>query len=115
MSWPRTEAEVPALRDAIGGVYSAYAEMSRAAMTDGRSAAGSKSSSPRHRGDTASATVCIGATPRRVQGGSHRNEVAEAMAWLIMMNGGPGTVWGPRAFAAFEEYAAADPRERAEL
>jgi len=32
------------------------------------------------------------------------------MGVVIMMNGGPGTVWGPRAFAAFEEYAAADPR-----
>ena len=27
------------------------------------------------------------------------------MGVVIMMNGGPGTVWGPRAFAAFEEYA----------
>jgi hypothetical protein len=23
----------------------------------------------------------------------------------IMMNGGPGTVWGPRALAAFHEFA----------
>ena len=27
------------------------------------------------------------------------------MGVVIMMNGGPGTVWGPRAFAAFQEYA----------
>jgi hypothetical protein len=32
--------------------------------------------------------------------------VAEAMGVAILMNGGPGTVWGPRAFAAFEEFAA---------
>ena len=28
-----------------------------------------------------------------------------AMGVVILMNGGPGTVWGPRAYAAFEEYA----------
>jgi hypothetical protein len=32
--------------------------------------------------------------------------VAEALGVAIMMNGGPGTVWGPRAYAAFQEYAA---------
>jgi hypothetical protein len=26
---------------------------------------------------------------------------------VILMNGGPGTVWGPRALAAFDEFAAA--------
>ena len=34
-------------------------------------------------------------------------EVAEAMGVAIAMNGGPGTVWAPRAYAAFEEFAAA--------
>jgi len=28
------------------------------------------------------------------------------MGVAIVMNGGPGTVWGPRAYAAFEEFAA---------
>ncbi|MGH9115743.1 MAG: hypothetical protein ACRDWW_07925, partial [Acidimicrobiales bacterium] len=32
-------------------------------------------------------------------------EVAEAMGVAIMMNGGPGTVWGPRALTAFKEVA----------
>ncbi len=34
-------------------------------------------------------------------------EVAEALGVAILMNGGPGTVWAPRALAAFEEYASA--------
>jgi hypothetical protein len=33
--------------------------------------------------------------------------VAEAMGVVILMNGGPGTVYGPRVLAAFDEYAAA--------
>jgi alkylhydroperoxidase/carboxymuconolactone decarboxylase family protein YurZ len=37
--------------------------------------------------------------------GATAAEVAEAMGVAILMNGGPGTVWGPRAYAAFEEFA----------
>lgn len=32
-------------------------------------------------------------------------EVAEAMGVVVLMNGGPGTVWGPRALAAYREFA----------
>jgi hypothetical protein len=31
--------------------------------------------------------------------------VAEAMGVVVMMNGGPGTVWGPRAAAAHREFS----------
>jgi hypothetical protein len=34
-------------------------------------------------------------------------EVAEAMAVVVLMNGGPGTVWGPRSLDAYREFAAA--------
>ena len=34
------------------------------------------------------------------------SRVAEAMGVVIMLNGGPGTVWGPRALAAYREFAA---------
>lgn len=33
-------------------------------------------------------------------------EVAEAIGVAILMTGGPATVYGPRAFAAFKEFAA---------
>lgn len=33
-------------------------------------------------------------------------EVSEAIGVAVLMNGGPATVYGPRAFAAFKEYAA---------
>ena len=39
------------------------------------------------------------------QAGPHVGLVAEALGVAIMMNGGPGTVHAPRAFAAFEEFA----------
>jgi AhpD family alkylhydroperoxidase len=40
-----------------------------------------------------------------VRRGATAQEVAETMGVAIVMNGGPGTVWGPRAYAAFEEFA----------
>ena len=38
--------------------------------------------------------------------GTTDQEVAEALGVTIAMNGGPGTVWAPRARAAFQEFAA---------
>jgi alkylhydroperoxidase/carboxymuconolactone decarboxylase family protein YurZ len=32
-----------------------------------------------------------------------RQQLAEAIGVAIAMNGGPGTVWGPRALRAFDE------------
>src|SRR5262249_58248130 len=50
---------------------------------------------------------CVTAHARAaVRQGVTAAEVAEAMGVAILMNGGPGTVWGPRAYAAFEEVAA---------
>jgi AhpD family alkylhydroperoxidase len=40
----------------------------------------------------------LGATP---------DEVAEALGVALLMDGGPATVYGPRAFAAYKEFAAA--------
>lgn len=36
--------------------------------------------------------------------GATEAEVAEAIGVAILMNGGPATVWGPRALAAFQEH-----------
>ena len=41
--------------------------------------------------------------------GASRQEVAEMIGVAISMNGGPGTVWGPRALAAFDEFSAQEP------
>ena len=93
-----------ALRDAIGGVYSGYAEMSRAAMSDGALTGRMKELIALAIAATRECDGCIGAHARGAQrAGATAGEVAEAMGVVIMMNGGPGTVWGPRAFAAFED------------
>ena len=43
------------------------------------------------------------------QQGATSQEVAEMLGVTVLMNGGPATVWGPRAYSAFEEWASAAP------
>ncbi len=38
--------------------------------------------------------------------GATTEEVAEMIGVAVSMNGGPGTVWGARALAAFNEFSA---------
>jgi AhpD family alkylhydroperoxidase len=38
--------------------------------------------------------------------GASRTEVVEMIGVAISMNGGPGTVWGPRALEAFDQFSA---------
>lgn len=53
---------------------------------------------------------CDGCIASHARGAAKQNateaEVAEAIGVAVLMTGGPATVYGPRAFAAFKEYAA---------
>ena len=55
------------------------------------------------------AKQCDGCIASHARGAARRgatvDEVAEALGVAIVMNGGPGTVYAPRAFAAFQEFA----------
>ena len=52
---------------------------------------------------------CIAAHARgAARRGATESEVAETIGVAILMNGGPATVYGPRAFAAFKDFVA-DP------
>lgn len=37
--------------------------------------------------------------------GATEEEVAEALGVALLMNGGPASVWAPRAFAAYREFS----------
>ena len=108
------------LRAAIPEVYAGYAALHGAAMGDGALPAPMKELIALAIAATRECDGCIAAHARSAvrQGvtaharsamrqGVTAAEVAEAMGVVILMNGGPGTVWGPRAYAAFEEFAAA--------
>jgi len=94
------------LRREIPGVYAGYAAIHRAVMVDG-------ALTPRVKELIALAVAvtreCDGCVIAHAQGAARQRataaEVAEAMGVAILLNGGPGTVWGPRALAAFKEAA----------
>lgn len=99
------------LRELIPDVYAAYAAQHKAAV-------GNDAELPSRIREIIALAIavtkqcdgCIAAHARgAARAGATTEEVAEAIGVAILMHGGPGTVWGPRAFAAFEEFAG-EPR-----
>ncbi len=102
----REELRQPALelRGLVPEVLKGYAEMARAAMAPGELDAANKELIALAIAATRECDGCLVSHARAaVRAGATRQQVAEAMGVVIMMNGGPGTVWGPRALRAFDE------------
>ena len=94
-----------ALREAIPGVMSASSALGAAAMADGALSAKTKELIALAISITRECDGCIAAHARgAARRGATTEEVAEMIGVAISMNGGPGTVWGPRALAAFQEF-----------
>lgn len=97
---------VRALRDQIPEVFTGYGAMSAAVFSDGALDAKTKELIALA---IAVAKQCDGCIASHARGAAHRGatgeEVAEALGVAILMDGGPGTVHAPRAFAAFEQFA----------
>jgi AhpD family alkylhydroperoxidase len=100
------------LRRSIPEVYSGYAAMHGAALAPGSLDTRTKELIALAIAVTKECDGCITAHARgAAQAGASDAEVAEALGVAILMNGGPGTVYGPRAFAAFRELAGARPTQ----
>jgi AhpD family alkylhydroperoxidase len=94
------------LREHIPDVIGAYADMQRAVMTDGALSAKTKELIALAVAVTRECDGCIASHARgAARRGASEVEVAEALGVTVLMNGGPGTVWAPRALAAFRELA----------
>jgi AhpD family alkylhydroperoxidase len=94
------------LRAAIPEVYSGYVRMSAGAMADGALTGKAKELIALAIAVTRECDGCIAAHARGAASkGATAQEAAEAIGVAIMMNGGPGTVWGPRAYDTFREFA----------
>ncbi len=99
------------LRELIPGVYAGHAATQRAVMSDGALTPKVKELIALAIAATRECDGCIAAHGRGAAiRGATEAEVAEAMGVVILLNGGPGTVWGPRALSAFKEFRAAEPR-----
>lgn len=106
----RAELRQPALdlRGLIPEVMKGYAEMSRASMAEGDLSAATKELLATVIAITRECDGCIVSHTRgAARQGVTRQQLAEAIGVAIMMNGGPGTVWGPRALRSFDESVAA--------
>jgi len=98
------------LREAIPDVIAGFGELHRAAMGDGALSAKVKELIGLAIAITRECDGCIVAHARGAfRRGASDAEVAEMIGVAIVMNGGPATVWGPRALAAYREAAAGSP------
>src|SRR5438477_6157669 len=94
------------LRRAIPDVYRGFGELHKAALAPGALDVRTKELMA-----FAIAVVerCDGCIASHAQGaaraGASRQEAAEAIGVAVLMSGGPATIYGPRAFDAFCEFA----------
>lgn len=94
------------LRAAIPEVYKGYIALSAAAMAPGKLDAKTKELIALAISVTLRCDGCIAAHGRgAARAGATREEAAEAIGVALLLNGGPATVYGPRAFDAFCEFA----------
>ena len=95
-----------ALSKAIPGVMTGYHALHNAAFAEGTLSVKTKELIALAISITRECDGCIAAHGRNLaRRGATLEEVAEMIGVAISMNGGPGTVWGPRALAAYQEFA----------
>ena len=103
----RDELRVPTreLRHAIPQVYAGYKELHDSALSAGALDARTKELIAMAIAIRKECDGCIAAHAHAaVQHGATPQEAAEAIGVTFLMNGGPATVYGARAFAAFREF-----------
>ena len=94
------------LSDAVPGVMAGYNAMHTAAMAEGALTMRVKELIALAIAVTRECDGCISSHARgAARRGATVEEVTEMIGVAILLNGGPGTVWGSRALAAFHEYA----------
>src|SRR4029079_1265640 len=97
-----------ALRDAGPDVWAGFGQLHRAAVADGPLPAGVKELMARAIAVVKQCDGCIAyhakAAARR---GATPEEVAEALGVALLMDGGTASVYGPRAWEAYREFASA--------
>lgn len=93
------------LRHAIPQVYAGYKELHDAAMAPGVLDAKTKELIALAIAVSKECDGCIAAHAHAaVRHGASEQEAAEAIGVTFMMNGGPATVYGARAFSAVQEF-----------
>lgn len=95
------------LRRLIPEVYEGFVHTHQAALGPGVLDTKTKELMALAIGVTQQCDGCIASHARgAARAGATTEEVAETLGVTILMNGGPSTVYGPRALAAFEDFQA---------
>jgi alkylhydroperoxidase AhpD family core domain len=95
------------LRHMIPDVYRGFAALHDAALVDGALDTKTKELIALAIAVSSECDGCIAAHAHAaVRQGATLEEAAEAIGVTILMNGGPATIYGPRAYAAFSEFHA---------
>ena len=94
------------LRSAIPETWAGFGELHRSAMADGALPSRIKELMALIIGVVEHCDGCVAYHARAAAAaGATEAEVAEALGVALLMNGGPASVWAPRAFAAYREFA----------
>lgn len=94
------------LRRAIPDVYKGFSELHKAAFTAGELDVKTKELIALAIGVVEGCDGCIASHAHAAfKAGATRQEAAEAIGVTFLMNGGPATIYGPRAYSAFCEFA----------
>ncbi|KMV23402.1 carboxymuconolactone decarboxylase family protein [Mycobacterium heckeshornense] len=95
-----------ALRQMIPEVYRGFAELSNAALESGALERKVKELIAMAIGVVHGCDGCIASHARgAARAGATKQEAAEAIGVSILMHGGPATIYGARAYAAFCEFS----------
>ncbi|MDA8277984.1 MAG: carboxymuconolactone decarboxylase family protein [Actinomycetota bacterium] len=96
---------VKELRSMTGETWTAFANLNRAALADGEIGGAQKELIALAIAITRECDGCIASHAKgAARKGATQQQVAEMIGVAILMNGGPATVYGPRAYSAFVEF-----------
>ena len=94
------------LRRAVPEVYAGFRELHAAAFAPGALDGRTKELIAMAIGVVEGCDGCIASHAQAAaRAGASRQEAAEAIGVTFLMKGGPATIYGPRAYAAFCEFA----------
>ncbi len=97
------------LRAAMPEAYSAFGALHQATTGDGAISAKTKELIALAISVVKQCDGCIATHAKAVAAqGATAEEVADALGVALLMDGGPATVYGPRAWEAFHEFAGID-------
>ncbi|PCJ65734.1 MAG: alkylhydroperoxidase [Candidatus Hydrogenedentota bacterium] len=100
-------AEYTLVRDRVPDAADAFSALHKATMSDGNLSAKHKELIALAIGISKQCDGCITSHVRgALRHGATLDEIAETVGVSILMNGGPGSVYGGRAMAAAEQFSA---------